>query len=103
MFVAQRASAAVLGPLVIIHLGLILLAVRGGLSADEILARTRGNVWWALFYGTFVIAVAVHAPIGVRNILNEWTGANRIWVNASTMLLGVLFLGLGFRAVLAVV
>lgn len=103
MFVAQRASAVVLVPLVIIHLGLILLAVRGGLSAGEILARTRGSIWWALFYGTFVIAAAIHAPIGVRNILNEWTGANRTYVNGSMMLLGLLFLGLGFRAVLAVV
>ena len=34
---------------------------RGGLSAAEILERTRGSVGWAAFYALFVLAVAVHA------------------------------------------
>ena len=32
------------------------------------LGRTRGNVGWAAFYGLFVLAVAIHAPIGLRTI-----------------------------------
>ena len=39
----QRVSAMVLGFCVIVHLATIIYAVRGGLTAAEILARTRGN------------------------------------------------------------
>ncbi len=103
LFVMQRASAAILAPLVIVHLGLIMFAVRGGLSADEILARTQGNAWWAVFYGVFVIAVAVHAPIGLRNILREWTTATRAVVDWPMAFLALLLLGLGLRAVAAII
>ena len=48
------------------------LAVRGGLSAAEILARVRGSGAWAAFYIVFVLAVAVHAPIGLRAIARGW-------------------------------
>ena len=37
----QRVSAMVLALCVVVHLGGILYAVRGGLSAGEVLARTR--------------------------------------------------------------
>ena len=73
LFALQRFSALLLAPLVVVHLGLILYAVRGGLTADEILSRTQDNIGWGLFYGLFVLAVSVHAPIGVRNVLKEWT------------------------------
>src|SRR5690606_5160505 len=73
LFVAQRLSAFVLALAVAVHLATILYAVRGGLTAGEILARTHGNPAFALFYAAFVIAVAVHAPIGLRNVLREWT------------------------------
>ena len=44
LFLAQRLSAAVLALAVVVHLATILYAVRGGLTAGEILARTHGNV-----------------------------------------------------------
>ena len=103
LFILQRLSAMVLAPLVLIHLGLILYAVRGGLTAGEILGRTQGSLGWALFYGVFVLAAAIHAPLGLRNILREWTGANARaagWVAAG---FGALLLILGLRAVAAVV
>ena len=65
---------------VVVHLATIIYAVQGGLSAAEIVARTRGNVAWFAFYALFVLAVAVHAPIGLRSVLGEWLrwrGASR--------------------------
>jgi fumarate reductase subunit C len=73
LFTAQRASAVVLAFAVTVHLGTIVYAVRGGLTAAEILARTHHNGWFLALYAVFVLAVAVHAPIGLRNILREWT------------------------------
>ena len=67
----QRISAMVLAVCVIVHLVGIIYAVRGGLSAAEILARTRGSWAFAAFYGAFVIACAIHAPIGLANVLAE--------------------------------
>jgi fumarate reductase subunit C len=102
LFLAQRVSAMVLAFAVAVHLATIIYAVQGGLTAAEILARTRGNAAFLVFYLLFVLAVAVHAPIGLRNILREWTG----WRGPSLMLGMVLFaavlLILGTRAVLAV-
>jgi fumarate reductase subunit C len=73
LFIAQRATAVVLAFAVTIHLATIIYAVRGGLTAAEILARTRGNGWFLALYAVFVVAVAIHAPIGLRNIVREWT------------------------------
>ena len=99
---AQRISAMVLALCVIVHLITIIYAVRHGLSATEILGRTRGSMVWGGFYALFVAAIAVHAPIGVRNILAEsgWRG------RGVDILMGVLALTLamwGLRAVWAVV
>ena len=77
LWTAQRASAAVLAVCVVVHLVTIIYAVRNGLSAVEILGRTRGSGGWAAFYTLFVLAVAVHAPIGLRSVLAEtfnWRG-----------------------------
>jgi len=102
MFVAQRLSAVVLAFAVTAHLATILYAVRGGLTAAEVLGRTRHNGWFLAFYILFVLAVAVHAPIGLRNVLREWT----IWRGRSldVALAGfaLLLLYLGLRAALAV-
>ena len=103
LFVAQRLSAMLLGPLVVIHLGLILVAVKGGLSGAEILGRTQGSMAWAVFYVLFVVAAGIHAPIGMRNILNEWTSWSYRIVNIICVALFALFLCLGLRAVIAVV
>ena len=102
LFVAQRASAAVLAPLVLIHLGLIIYAVQGGLSAEEILGRTRGNALWAGFYGLFVLAAAVHAPIGLRTIIREMTPWRGRSLDLAALAFGLLLLVLGWRAVAGV-
>ncbi|NIM27246.1 MAG: succinate dehydrogenase [Gammaproteobacteria bacterium] len=103
LFVLQRASAMLLAPLVVCHLAVILYAVRGGLTADEILARTQGSVGWALFYGVFVLAVSLHAPIGVRNVLKEWTRWRGRSLDAAMLALAAVLMATGLRAVWAVV
>ncbi len=103
LFVLQRMSAMFLAPLVIVHLVLILYAVRGGLTADEILARTQGSIGWALFYGVFVLAASVHAPIGVRNVLKEWTTWGGNSLNMAMLVLAAALMASGLRAVWAVV
>lgn len=102
LFAAQRLTAFVLAAAVAIHLGTIIYAVRGGLTAGEILARTHGNIGFALFYATFVVAVAIHAPIGLRNVLREWTPWRGRSLDAALVLLALLLLALGLRAVFAV-
>ena len=99
LFHAQRISALLLAPLVLVHVGLILWAVRDGLSAEEILSRTEGSLVWAIFYGAFVVAVTVHAPIGLRNVLTEWTALPRRVIDAVSILTGLVLLALGLRAV----
>jgi len=87
---------------VVVHLVTVIYAVRNGLSAAEILGRTRGNAAWAVFYAVFVIAVAVHAPIGLRNVLSEtfnWRGTS---LNLAVAVLGIALALAGFRAVYAV-
>ena len=103
LFALQRASAMILAPLTLVHLGLIVYAVRGGLNATEILARTQGSAGWALFYGLFVLAVAVHAPIGVRNVVSEWTPWRGRSLDAATVILAAILMILGLRGVWAVV
>jgi fumarate reductase subunit C len=95
-------SAAVLAVCVIVHLVTIIYAVRNGLSATEILGRTRGNAAWAAFYALFVLAVTVHAPIGLRNVLSEsfnWRGTG---LEITVLALAVALAVLGLRAVYAV-
>jgi len=72
LYIAQRATAFVLAFAVTIHLVTIIYAIRGGLTAGEILARTHGNRWFLGFYLIFVLAAAIHAPIGLRSVLREW-------------------------------
>jgi len=99
----QRISAMVLALCVIVHLAGIIYAVRGGLSAAEILGRTRGSWAFAAFYGVFVIACAIHAPIGLANVVAEMRrnrGSQHIVV---AQVFAVLILVLGLRAVYAVV
>ena len=72
LWLAQRFAAAVLALCVLAHLATMIYAVRQGLSAAEILGRTRGNLVWFGFYLTFVAAAAIHAPIGLRAVLAEW-------------------------------
>ena len=98
----QRISAMVLALCVVVHIGVIIYAVRGGLSGAEILGRTRGNWGFGLFYTIFVLACAVHVPVGVANIAEEWLG----WSNRRARVLfyvsGLLIAALGLRAVIGV-
>ncbi len=103
LYLLQRLSAMLLAPLVLAHLALIVYAVRGGLSAAEILSRTQGSLFWALFYGLFVAAVAVHAPIGLRNVLREWTPWRGRGLDWAMLGFAGLLAVLGLRAVAAVV
>ena len=102
LFLAQRASACVLAPLVLVHLGLAIYAIHGGLTAAEILGRTQGSFGWALFYGLFVVAAAVHAPLGLRNVLREWLGWKGPGVDLALFGFSLVLLALGLRAVSAV-
>ena len=103
LYLLQRLSAMLLAPLVLAHLALIVYAVRGGLSAAEILSRTQGSLFWALFYGLFVVAAAVHAPIGLRNVLREWTPWHGQSLDWAMLGFAGLLAVLGLRAVAAVV
>ena len=101
-WLAQRISAAILAPLVLVHAGLIIYASNTSMTAADILSRTQGSTGWRLFYGLFVAAAAIHAPLGVRNIIREWTpwrGPVLDWLMA-TFALGLLLTG--WRAVAAV-
>jgi fumarate reductase subunit C len=88
---------------VLVHIAVIFYATRKGLTAEDILARTRGSLAWALFYGVFVAAIAVHAAIGVRTVLTEWTPLGARYSDAAAALFGLALALLGFRAVAAVV
>jgi fumarate reductase subunit C len=102
LWLAQRASAAVLALCVIVHLATMIVAVRGGLTAAEILARTRGSVAWMLFYGVFVAAVAIHAPIGVRTVVAEVRGEHGRSIDIAMLAFAIVLLVLGWRGVVAV-
>jgi fumarate reductase subunit C len=103
LWAAQRISAMVLAVCVVVHLVTLIYAVRGGLSAAEILERTRGSFTWGAFYAIFVIAVAVHAPIGLRAILNEWFGLRGRKLEVTVAIVALVLMVLGLRAVWAVV
>jgi fumarate reductase subunit C len=99
----QRISAMVLALCVLVHLGVLMYAVRGGLSAGEILGRTQGNWAFAAFYAVFVVACAVHVPVGLSNIAREWWGLPEqaaLWLARA---FGIVLLAMGLRAVWAVV
>ncbi len=95
----QRISAAVLALCVIVHLAGILYAMQGGISSAEILARTRGNYVTAAFYLLFVIAAAVHAPIGLARIGEEWLGWRGRSLEMAMLLLCLILLVCGAAAV----
>ena len=102
LWIAQRASAAVLGFCVLAHLATMIYAVRGGLSAAEILARTQGSVAWLAFYSVFVLAIVVHVPIGLRVVLGEWFGWRGPARDMALLLFAAVIAWAGMRAVLGV-
>lgn len=102
LWLAQRASAAVLALCIVVHLATMIYAVRGGLSAAEILGRTQGSYRWFAFYTLFVLAVAVHAPLGLRAVVAEMLGWRGTALDALTLITGVALALAGMRAVLGV-
>ena len=102
LYMLQRLSALVMAPFVMIHIAVIVYAIQGGLSASEILGRTQGSVFWFLFYGLFVLAVSVHAAIGVRVIAHETLGLQGSALRLLTWTILAVLSVLGFYAVLAV-
>lgn len=103
LWVAQRGTAMVLAFCVVVHLVTIIYAVRHGLSAGEILERTRGSVGWAAFYSVFVVAAAIHGAIGLRTIAAEWLGFRGDAAEVAMTLAGLALTVLGLRGVVAVV
>jgi len=102
LWVAQRATAAVLALCIVVHLVTMVYAMRNGLTAAEILGRTRGNTAWFAFYLIFVAAAAVHAPLGMRTILAEtlaWRGRT---LDCAVLVLGCALAVWGARAAWAV-
>ncbi|NNE22628.1 MAG: succinate dehydrogenase [Rhizobiales bacterium] len=99
----QRMTAAVMVPLIAVHLVTMIYAIGNGLSAAEILGRTQGSVVWALFYGGFVAAASVHAAIGVRTVIGEWVDVRGKAQDGFAVIFCIVLLGLGGRAGVAVV
>ncbi|MBX2839400.1 MAG: succinate dehydrogenase [Gammaproteobacteria bacterium] len=102
LFLLQRLTALVMAPLVLGHLITMIYAVQGGLSAEEILGRTQGSVFWVLFYGIFVTAVSIHAAIGLRVVLYEWLNVRGFALTVLSWLIAMILLYTGLQAVLAV-
>jgi fumarate reductase subunit C len=102
LFALQRLTAMVMAPFVFTHVGLIIYAVRSGLTASALLSRTQGSWVWIAFYGLFAISVAIHVPIGIRNILIEWLRLGRSAASVVSLAFGIALLFLGLRAVAAV-
>lgn len=102
LYLVQRLTAILMIPLVIGHLAVMIYAVQGGLTTEEILSRTQGSIAWAAFYGLFVAAASAHAAIGLSTIASEWLGV-RGWARTA---LGwgafMLLAAMGARAVYAV-
>lgn len=99
----QRISAMFMAPMVLLHLGFMIYAIQGGLSAEEILGRTRGSLGWGAFYGFFVLMVAAHAAIGLRSIMQEWWSIRGTLLNLLSWIFGLGLWFMGWRAVVAVV
>jgi fumarate reductase subunit C len=102
LYLAQRGTAFILAFAVTVHLITIIYAVRGGLTAGDILARTHGSRVFLGFYLVFVFAAAIHAPIGLRAVLREWAKWRGHTLDLTLMLLSFLLIALGVRAALAV-
>lgn len=102
LWVAQRASAAVLALCVVVHLATMIYAVRGGLTAAEILSRTQGSFAWFAFYSLFVLAIVVHVPVGLRAVLGEWVGWRSPSRDIALLLFAAVIAWTGMRAVLGV-
>lgn len=98
LWVAQRVTAMILAVAVVVHLATILVAVRGGLSAAEIIGRTRGSEAWLGFYAVFALAAGLHGAIGLRGIAAEWLGWRGRGFDLAWLGIGLLTAIFGIRA-----
>lgn len=98
LWIAQRVTAMILAVAVVVHLVTILVAVRGGLSAAEILGRTRGNEAWLAFYAVFALAAGLHGAIGLRGIAAEWLGWRGRGFDLAWLGIGLVTAFFGIRA-----
>ncbi len=96
----QRVSAIALAVAVIVHLGVIIMATENGLSAAEIIGRIQGNYAWMVFYIVFVVAAALHAPIGLRTVIKETTGMQGNLPGFVSSSVGIIIFIMGVQAVL---
>ena len=103
LYVWQRATAAIMAPLVLVHIAVILYVSRHGLTAADILSRTHGSMLWAAYYGLLVAAASIHAGIGVRNVLLEWSPFRQRSIDTFAILFGQLLLWTGLPAVYVLV
>jgi fumarate reductase subunit C len=103
LYLWQRATAAAMVPLVLVHIAVIFYATRKGMTAADILSRTNGSIVWATYYGLFVAAASIHASIGVRNVLTEWSPLTDRRADLLAVAFGLLLAVIGARAVFAVV
>jgi len=103
LYLLQRITALIMAPLVLLHLGVMIVVIQGGLDSAEILSRTRDSFFWGSVYGLFVIAVSIHAAIGLRVVMFEWLSIKGIRLSLVTWLIFTVLLLMGARAVYAVV
>lgn len=101
-WLAQRISAAVLAVCVVVHLITIVYATRRGLTAEAMLVRAHASALWPTFYAVFVVALAVHAPLGLRVILDEWSGLRGRALDVMLAAFALALLAGGLRAVAVV-
>ncbi len=103
LYLLQRLTAVLMLPLIVGHIVTIIYATRHGLSAAEILSRTRNSLLWASFYGAFVLLAATHGAIGLRVVVGEWTSLRGRSLDGLMFVVGLVLALLGARAVYAVV
>ena len=103
LYLLQRGTALLMVPLIVGHIAIIFYATRKGLTAADILGRTRGSVGWGLYYALFVLAASVHGAIGLRTIAQEWASLRGRSLDLLMWGFGLVLAALGLRAVYAVV
>lgn len=103
LWIAQRATAVVLALCITVHLVTIVYAVRNGLDAAHVLARTRSNYAWAAFYCIFVAAAAIHGAIGLRTVAAEWLRFRGAVADRVMVAIAIVLAFAGLVAVAAVV
>lgn len=103
LYLVQRATALLMVPLILGHLAIVFYATRKGLTAGDILGRTRGSLGWGFYYVTFVVLASTHGAIGLRSIAMEWGGVRGRKLDLLMWGFGLALTCLGLRAVYAVV